>query len=258
MINGNDIPPALRLRIPSNVKLTYPQQGMTSDVALVDGAGLSVAIKRCSNPIYVEWLRREHQVLKALADLDLPVPRVLDFAEIEKDGERQVWLIMSKLPGRSLLASLEATPHNRAELLARLGQLAKRLHGTPVPSALAAESPWIDRMLVQAEHNLPWCDGSPSLLGDLHQRRPSAVPEVLIHGDLALDNVLVGEDGALSLIDWSGGGQGDPRWDIALALDTQPDVTLRPDDIAAFENAYGQTLPDAAIQRWFLNLYEFF
>ena len=64
-------------------------------------------------------------------------------------------------------------------------------------------------MLTEARKNLEWCDGTLTLLASLHRLRPEPVRGVLIHGDLALDNVLVAAEDAMSLIDWSGGGQGE-------------------------------------------------
>ena len=96
------------------------------------------------------------------------------------------------------------------------------------------------------------------LLADLHRRRPEPVPEVLIHGDLALDNVLVTADDGISLIDWSGGAQGDPRCDIALALQTEPEVQLSAVDLAAFFEGYGGVVMERATRKWFEDLYEFF
>ena len=63
--------------------------------------------------------------------------------------------------------------------------------------------------------------------------------ETLIHGDLALDNVLVDAHGALSLIDWADGGSGDPRHDVALALQTKPEFELSTDALDAFCTGYG-------------------
>jgi aminoglycoside phosphotransferase (APT) family kinase protein len=80
----------------------------------------------------------------------------------------------------------------------------------------------------------------------------------LIHGDLAFDNVLVDDDGSLGLIDWSGGDLGDPRYDIALALATEPEIHLRVDEVAAFFDGYQRTRIDAETMRWFTSLYEFF
>lgn len=223
----DDIPPALRSYVPPGARLTYPQQGMTSEVAFVGGDERCV-IKRCRDPIYLEWLSREHRVLRALADSPFPVPRVLGYTQVDKKEEgREAWLIMSRLEGRPLWHEIiHADSQRRARLLSRVGELLKQVHATPVPNSLRSESRWLDRMLAEARENLVWCDGTVELLADLRRRRPEPVPEVLIHGDLALDNVLIAAGDAMSLIDWSGGAQGDPRCDVALALQTEPEITL--------------------------------
>jgi aminoglycoside phosphotransferase (APT) family kinase protein len=81
---------------------------------------------------------------------------------------------------------------------------------------------------------------------------------VLIHGDLALDNVLVTAEDGLSLIDWPGGGQGDPRHDIALGLQTKPEFELGERELAAFYEGYGGAPVDSATRDWFVDLYDFF
>ena len=232
---------------------------MTSEVAFVDGDTQCV-IKRCRDPNYLEWLSREHRVLRALADSPLPMPRVLGYAQVdEKEEGREVWLVMSRLEGRPLWTEiLHASSQRRARLLQRVGALLKQLHATPVPVGLRSESPWVDRMLAEARENLVWCDGTVELLADLRHRRPEPVPEVLIHGDLALDNVLVAAEDAMSLIDWSGGAQGDPRCDLALALHTEPEIELGEIELAAFFEGYGGVPMERATRRWFEDLYEFF
>ena len=217
-------------------------------------------IKRCRDPDYLEWLSREHRVLRALAGSPLPMPRVLDYAEVDKKEEgREAWLVMSRLEGRSLWNEIiHANSQRRARLLSRVGALLKQLHATSVPKSLRSESPWLDRMLAEAEQNLVWCDGTVELLADLRHRRPEAVPDVLIHGDLALDNVLVAAEDTMSLIDWSGGAQGDPRYDVALALNTEPEIELGEIELAAFFEGYGGVPMERAARKWFEDLYEFF
>jgi aminoglycoside phosphotransferase (APT) family kinase protein len=232
---------------------------MTSDVAFVDG-DMPCVIKRCRDPRYVEWLSREHRVLAALADSSLSAPRVLGYTEINTNQEgRDAWLVMSRLEGRPLWHEmLHANPARRARLLQHVGELLQALHATPVPISLRSASPWIDRMLAQAQDNLAWCDGTAELLADLRRRRPEPVPEVLIHGDLALDNVLVADADCMSLIDWPDGGQGDPRYDVALALDTEPEIELGEMERAAFFDGYGAAAMDRSTRTWFEQLYEFF
>jgi aminoglycoside phosphotransferase (APT) family kinase protein len=258
LFTRDDIPSVLQSYVPPGAGLTYPPQGMTSEVAFVDGDTRCV-IKRCRNPIYLEWLSREHQVLRALAGSGLPLPSVLDYAELDTEDRHESWLVMSCLDGRSLWKEiLQSNRRERADLLGRVGELLKRLHAIPVPSVLTVESPWADRKLAKARQNLAWCDGSAELLADLHGRRPHSVPEVLIHGDLALDNVLITSDGTVSLIDWSAGDQGDPRCDLALALQTEPEIQLSDMELTAFFEGYGKTPIDRITRRWFEDLYEFF
>ena len=232
---------------------------MTSEVAVVKGDTPCV-IKRVRDPRYLEWLSREHRVLLALADSSLAIPRVLGYAHVDnKEEGPEAWLVMSRLEGHPLWNEiLHASSQRRARLLQRVGALLKRLHATPVPIGLRSESSWVDRMLAEARDNLVWCDGTAELLADLRHRRPDPVPEVLIHGDLALDNVLVGAGDSMSLIDWSGGAHGDPRYDLALALRTEPEIELGETELAAFFEGYGGVPMDRATRRWFESLYEFF
>src|ERR1700730_7737186 len=125
----DDIPPALQRHVPSGAGLTFPPQGMTSEVAFADGE-TSCVIKRCRDPNYLEWLSREHRVLRALADSPLPIPRVLGYAQVDrKDNGREAWLVMSRLEGRPLWTEvLNAKSQRRARLLQCVGELLKQLH----------------------------------------------------------------------------------------------------------------------------------
>jgi aminoglycoside phosphotransferase (APT) family kinase protein len=258
LFTHEDVPPDLKRYAPPGARLTYPPQGMTSEVAFVDG-DIQCVLKRCRDPVYLEWLSREHRVLRALRDSHLPIPRVLDYAELNTEDRHEAWLVMSRLEGRSLWEKMRlANPNQGASLLRSLGESLQRLHATPVPAALRSESPWVDRKLAAARENLAWCDGTPELLADLHRRRLPPVPEVLVHGDLALDNVLIAADGAMSFIDWSDGDQGDPRYDVALALQTAPEIQLTEIEEAAFFEGYGIAPIDRLTRKWFEDLYEFF
>jgi aminoglycoside phosphotransferase (APT) family kinase protein len=231
-------------------------QGMTSEVVFVADGERRLVLKRCRSPIYIDWLRREHRVLRALESLPLRMPRAVAYHERDASD---TWLLMTRLPGRSFWeVLLNADPPARARQLRTLGTLLRDLHATAPPPALASGGSWVDRQLEAARRNLAWCDGSPELLARLHANRPAPQRETLIHGDLALDNVLIDADGSMSLIDWAGGDVGDPRYDIALALATEPELQLSDSEVAAFFDGYGSApLPDAT-RRWFAGLYEFF
>jgi hypothetical protein len=76
LFTRDDIPPVLRSHVLPGAGLTFPPQGMTSEVAFVDGDAPCV-IKRCRDRRYLKWLSREHRGLLALENAFLPVPRVL-------------------------------------------------------------------------------------------------------------------------------------------------------------------------------------
>jgi aminoglycoside phosphotransferase (APT) family kinase protein len=254
-----ELPPALAEHVPERARLTYPTQGKTSDVAFAEHDGRAVVVKRCAHPVYLEWLRREQAALRALEHSGLSVPRFIAYAEGEANGQPVGWLVMSRLAGTPLLAAaMEAAELQRRTLFHRLGELLQRLHATIVPRELARRESWVSRQLQQARANLPWCDGTVAGLAELERSRPTPVPETLIHGDLALDNVLVDEQGSLSLIDWADGGPGDPRHDTALALQTKPELELSTGALEAFAAGYGVAVADADVRDWFVRLYDYF
>ena len=254
-----ELPSALAEHVASRARLTFPPQGKTSDVAFATHGARTVVVKRCAHPIYLDWLRREHIALRALAGSGLPIPPFIAYAEVETRGQPVGWLLMSRLSGSPLLGALiEASPSQRTALFRRLGELVRQLHATRVPPDLVHDGSWVSRQLERARHNLPWCDGSAAGLAELERSRPHAVRETLIHGDLALDNVLVDERGELGLIDWADGGLGDPRHDLALALQTKPELTLSADALGAFFAGYGAAPLDEATRDWFVRLYDYF
>jgi aminoglycoside phosphotransferase (APT) family kinase protein len=258
-IDLSELPADLGPHVSPRARLTFPPQGKTSDVAFADDGGRSIVVKRCAHRIYLDWLRREQVALRALAESDLPVPSLVAYAEAEANGETVGWLLMSRLAGRPFLgAAVEARPTVQVGMFRQLGELVRRLHGTRVPSALRRPGSWLSRQIEHARGNLAWCDGTAAGLATLERSRPAPVPEVLIHGDLALDNVLVDERGALSLIDWADGGLGDPRHDIALALQTKPELDLSAAALDAFFAGYGTAALDEATRDWFVRLYDYF
>lgn len=258
-IDFGELPPALVEHVSPRARLTFPPQGKTSDVAFAAQDGRVVVIKRCAHRVYLDWLRREQAALRALADSGLEIPRFIAYAEVENEGQAVGWLLMSRLPGIPFLgAAIDASREQRVSMFRRLGELVRRLHATAVPPELARGGSWLSRQIDRARTNLPWCDGTAAGLAELERSRPVAVRETLIHGDLALDNVLVDERGELRLIDWADGGLGDPRHDLALALQTKPELELSAEALDAFFSGYGAAVLDEGARDWFVRLYDFF
>ena len=259
-IDFAELPPALAEYVSPRARLTAPPQGKTSEVAFADDDdGRLVVVKRCAHRIYLDWLRREQIALRALAESELRVPRFIAYAEADVGGQPVGWLLMSRLSGSPLLGTLiEASQPQRTTLFRRLGQLVRRLHAARVPHVLERDGVWLSRQIGQARANLPWCDGTAAGLAELERSRPDAVRATLIHGDLSLDNELVDERGELALIDWADGGRGDPRHDLALALQTKPELELSAEALDAFFAGYGTAPLDEATRDWFVRLYDYF
>lgn len=250
MIVPADVPVELA-RLGRGASLEFPTQGMTSTVALFG----DVVLKRCADPRYVDWLRREHDVLRALAETDLPLPRVRGYVDRDAD----VWLAIERLPGVTLEAALaSASAGERERLLGELGELLARVHATPTPASLCDALPWRDRMLAQAERNLPWCDGDDALLAQLVAHPPPSVPEMTIHGDLGLDNVLVHDGRVATLLDWPMGGRGDFRFDVAIAIEHDDVAPFSHAELAAFWRGHGTPPLDVETMQWFRRLWDFF
>ncbi len=149
---------------------------------------------------------------------------------------------------------MDAAESERVAWLRSLGELLRRLHATP-RSGRATPTTRTGRaqQLEQARANLSWCDGTAAGLVELEAIATGAgAARRLIHGDLALDNVLIDADGAMSLIDWAGGGSGDPRHDIALAFENEPEFELTPAALDAFLPATARLRSTTAPVDWFV------
>ncbi|MBV1859488.1 MAG: phosphotransferase [Nannocystaceae bacterium] len=232
MFEADDMPAPVRAILPPVFSLVEPPQGELSDVAFVRSANQhDIVIKHSANPVYSQWLEREAKVLRALESTDLPVPQVIAH---HVDGDAQ-WLLMTRIPGDSGWTTLAgASPAERRTLLRALGDMLARIHATKIPDALndADATPWLERHRVDAQEL--------SLEDDLLASFGPPPPEVrtFIHGDFTLDNVLLCDGRVCGVIDWSGCGAGDPRFDIALSLATSPELVLQPADHEAFFSGY--------------------
>ncbi len=243
MLEESHMPSEVRSLLPAAFELERPQQGETSDVTIVRTTeGHDLVVKRAYGPIYSQWLAREARVLRALTPTGLPVPEVRgEHAGHSSEGSEH-WLVMTRIEGQNVWpVLLQAPPHERPELLRQLGALLARIHSTPIPSLFDDEdaTPWLDRhRLCAAEFAFE----DDTLLSSL-ATQPSGV-RTLIHGDFTLDNVLIAGGELSGVIDWSGAGAGDPRFDITLALATTPELPLAAEDLTAFFDGYtGPGLP---------------
>lgn len=243
-IRREEIPEAVLRWLPEQFELKAPQHGATSDVAFARGQGTTLVLKRCRHPPYTDWLENEQRALQLLARADLPVPRVVGLHREGEEPDAPVWLVMTKLPGVPLWDVVEhASGEERVLWFRRLGRMLGRVHALPVPTELPSEEDhptWLDRTFRRAASYVRRhvAKALPERLASRLREHGEPMPSTLVHGDFTLDNVLAEGDMITGIIDWGGASAGDPRWDVTLALATEPEIRLSPRAVAAFFEGY--------------------
>jgi aminoglycoside phosphotransferase (APT) family kinase protein len=250
-----DLPDAVREWLPAEVRLELPQQGQCGAVAFV--ADAPIVVKRMRGALYSSVGEWEYKVLGELAESLLPIPEAIGLHVREHEGEREAWLVTSRLPGEPLQLVLERTrdADERSRWYAAVGELAATIHATSIPDALRPDGPsgWFERVLRRARRA---GDRVRQLLARLDRDRPPDTPETLIHGDFTLDNVLAHGDRVTGVIDWGGAGPGDPRYDVTLALSTEAEVPLEPRAVSSFLEGYCAAPIPKDLRRFFEQAYQ--
>ena len=258
------LPDEIKSFLGSVYELTYPRQGDTSDVAIVVCERGKYVVKRSRGEQFRDWLAQEYHVLQALIEVSLPLPRPYLYVECCTSETPESWLVMSCLSGDSLriVARNETDQAAKRQMLFAVGQVLARLHRFPVPTALCVErkEAWLDSMLKQARYNLEHyeVEGSAELLERLARQRPRMVQPTLIHGDFTVDNVLIVDREVSGIVDWTLGGWGDPRYDLALAIRPKEGIFQTPEDTKSFFDGYGTAGLSQGEYDYFVSLYELF
>jgi len=239
-------------------QLIFPPQGDTSVVAIADTTNGKYVVKRSYGEQFSSWLKQEYRVLKELDQAAFLMPKPLAFVQRETAEGLESWLVMSYLPGEPLIVAIgnETDQDGRLSILRAFGNSLAAIHGHPVPSELRNNG-----ILERAEYNFLHyaTEGSAELLAQLKQYRPLPIPFTLIHGDFTVDNVLILEGKVTGIIDWAGGGLGDPRYDLALAIRPKKTGLFHTlQDRQAFFEGYGLSDLSEFDYEYFVNLYEFF
>jgi kanamycin kinase len=202
---------------------TRPFQGGFFDVTLLRAERGLFTLKAGRTTALKAELHQESLVLRALQNHAPFVPQPL--ACLEEEG----LFLFTCVPGDNLVVRLERA--GRAERLAyatRLGQTLRGLHTwrPPLPKVRDWSAPLLallDRK--QAAGELPETieegrllagQSTRAVLDGLKRWRQSLPPALAFtHGDFCLPNVLAEGDRITGVIDWSLGGYGDYRMDLA-------------------------------------------
>lgn len=240
-MNIQDIPVEIIAQIGEVKNITFPRQGHTSIVAILDTIDHKYIIKKTENDLYNEWLSEEYKVLQYLFRTGLPVPKVYLY-HIEHKSR---WLLMDYIDGISLREFLSKEPNlkDKEKAIYNFGRCLKKIHECSCPiELLQNDESWLDSILNKAEYNLTHfaVDGSEELLTCLKEVRPNPIGHALIHGDFTIDNVLVKDSNIVGIIDWAGAAFGDPRYDVALAIRPKFNAFDNERDREIFYGAYGK------------------
>jgi aminoglycoside phosphotransferase (APT) family kinase protein len=230
---SRDADPVLAARVrralgaPGTGPLTVLEGGRSGLTYVIsDGATRRVvkAVPPGSRAVGRNDVLRQSYILSALADGDVPVPRV-----IARDTEEPAWFAMEFAEGAALEPVFEPLPVETsrrrmvtaAAVLGRLhavppADLGTRLREAggelPAPADPADElERWTRTMHAVPEELRP---GSADLLAALAANVPPPVAPVLVHGDFRLGNLMFAGETPTALVDWEIWGVGDPRVDL--------------------------------------------
>lgn len=206
--------------------LTYVLQDRTGQRVVVRRPPLHGVLESAHD------MAREHRIITALADTDVPVPTCLGLVE-DTTITGAPFYAMRYVEG--VVARDTATARTELSATARAASgeamidVLARLHAVDVDAVglgtLARRDGYLERQLRrwsrQLEHGrtreLP-------VLDEVHRRLAAQVPEqgpaALVHGDYRLDNVILDPDtGAVrAVLDWELTTLGDPLADLGLLL----------------------------------------
>ena len=178
-------------------------------------------------------MTREHRVLSALQDTDVPVPEVLAFTD-DPEVVGAPFYVMAEVPGDvfrepSQTAALDA--EQRRQLSTGLVDVLAAIHavdlddtglrdfGRPEGYLERQVRRWGKQWAASRTRELPAMD---VLIQELDRQRPEGGEVTLVHGDYRLDNTLVTQPGGIptvaAVVDWELSTLGDPLADLATWL----------------------------------------
>jgi aminoglycoside phosphotransferase (APT) family kinase protein len=180
---------------------------------------------------------REARIMAALADTDVPAPRILGVAQDPAVSEVPL-VLMEHIDGQvvdTMEIAESLTPQRRREIAESLPRTLAKIHAVDIDevglSDLASHKPYAARQLKRwagqweqsKTRELPELD-------DLTRRLVAAVPEQtelsLVHGDFHLRNVIVSRDTGVVIgaLDWELSTLGDPLADMGSMLAYWPET----------------------------------
>lgn len=197
-------------------------------------------------------MRREHRVISALRDTEVPVPATVDMVD-DTGGEitGTPFLLMERTPGRVLAHRAQNADYSADGLRCVSLQLARTLadlhavdpaavglsdFGRPDGYLARQLTTWRRQLDASRSRETPQLDRLQDRLG---AGMPDARRSSIVHGDYRLDNALVDgpEPRLAAILDWEMATLGDPLVDLGIfALYW---------DISQLPTAFGAAVPSA-------------
>ncbi|WP_077303486.1 phosphotransferase family protein [Virgibacillus pantothenticus] len=261
-IHIDEIPIEIKEFFNKIISISFPRQGYTSNLAIIESDQGFFALKRTKGKLFNSMLKKEVSILNTLNNkTELPVPKVKKF--IEKYNNSESWALLNFIEGETIRMALfnEYRSEKRQEIIFSFGEILSEIHSTPCPDELVMKQPWLDQMLFEAEYNSNnySVDGTKELLERIKVKKPKEYKQTLIHGDFTIDNVMISNGVITGVIDWGSGAYGDPRYDVSLAIRPKPNAFENEIDKQIFFEGYGGRIIDEDEYEYFANgLYEFF
>lgn len=261
-INLNEIPVEIMKYVGNIHSITFPRQGYSSNVGIIECDSGKFALKRTKGEKDNAQLRKEVTRLRSLKfQTDLSVPKVHLFEE--QSTQKECWALLQFFEGETIRTALlnEQNKTKRHEILFHFGEALAKIHATPCPTEIKAKDQWLNNMLIQAAYNLEnfEVDGNEILLNQITSTPLQIERQKLIHGDFTIDNVLIQDGLVTGIIDWGSAAFGDPRFDVALAIRPKPYAFQEAIDKEIFFEGYGENVIDEKSYDYYVNgLYEFF
>ena len=201
--------------------------------AVRDAAGNAWALRR---PPLGERLAsahdmgREHRVIAALQETDVPVPPVVGICEDESVNDAPFY-VMGFVDGPILRSRAEAETFDESQRQAigeRVVDTLAAIHAVDPDAAGLGELGKKQEYVARTLHRWygQWEKSKTreiALIDDVHERLAARIPEqgpaTIVHGDYRLDNMILSPSGEVAaVVDWELCTLGDPLADVGLLM----------------------------------------
>ena len=211
---------------------------------------------------------REATILRYVAGVGYPAPRVLA-ASGDGAGFGLPYVVMEEAPGRTTLDQIRRRPRHVGTLVGSLAAAQASLHALPAQDwPIPAEGSEIDRRFA-ALGDQSFDDPDLAAAVDwlrTHADEVRGEEPAVCHFDFHPLNVLVDDDGRLTVIDWENAALGDRHSDLARtlvlfhaasaaansAVERAVVRVARPSLVRSYRQAYARHLPvdEARLRYW--------